>query len=422
MFTKSPACMSLAFVVCAALALCDSVESANGFEPPRQEQNGSSNETPLGVPDYSKLSGSIPGAKPPIEKPEVLWKYASVAPLTDVSVADGIVYFGTEKGQVVALRAADGSSVWKHEHGSRIIMEPSVDKGHVYFSSRKGVTALNREFGALAWHYFMPVGAGETTPIPIEDRVFASSYDGNTYALSCDTGAVIWKHSLLSDAPADQPGFEGKRARFQNILARPCGIASDGKTVVQCVFDQSRAVALDCTDGKRLWTFQTGGWVQTPTIFEGKVFVPSQDKHLYCLDAATGKLDWKFETPSWLGSAAAVHDGVVFLPHHRGRLYRITAAAGEQLGLFEPEDVGDRTGHGSSFPLIANETAYFATSYGQLYAVDANSGKQRWKFRPAGVSGGSTSPTTDGRRIFVTCRKDLDGSGEYAVLAIGGQN
>ena len=420
MFTKLPT--SLAIVVCAAWALGGSLEIANGFEPPRQEQRASSDEIPLGVPDYSKLSGSILAAKPPLENPEVLWKYASVSPVTDLTVASGIVYFATEKGQVVALRASDGSSVWKHEHGSRITMEPSVDNAHVYFASEKGVTALNREFGALAWHYFMPLGAGETTPIPIDDRVFASSYDGNTYALSRDTGAVLWKHSLLADAPADQPGFDGKRARFQNILARPCGIASDGKMVVQCVFDQSRAVALDCTAGKRLWTFQTGGWVRTPTIVEGKVFVPSQDKQLYCLDPSTGKLIWEFETPSWLGSAAALHEGVVYLPHHRGRLYRISAKSGEQLGLFEPEDVADRTGHGSSFALIANETAYFANSNGLLYAVDVNSGKLRWKFRPAGVSRSYTSPVTDGRRVFVTSGKDLDGSGEYAVLAIGGQN
>ncbi|MGI8978676.1 MAG: PQQ-binding-like beta-propeller repeat protein [Pirellulaceae bacterium] len=392
----------------------------SAFAQAPQNENNSAPAIELGPPDYSKISRSLSEVNLPTEQPQVLWKYNSDVSLTNAIVANGVVYFGDDKGRIVALRASDGGLVWKHEHDARTVTSPSVDKDQLYFSSDKGVTALRRELGTLVWHHAIELGAGECNPLPIGDRVFVSGYDGNAYALDRNTGATIWQAELISDAPPDQPGFSGVRARFQKIVARPRGAASDGKILVQGVFDQSRVVALDCAGGKRLWTFQTGGWIgDLPTIVGTKVYVSSQDKILYCLDRDSGRQLWKFETHSWLSTSAAVFNDVVFLTHHGGRLYQIAAKSGEQVKFFEPDDEGERDGLAGSSPLIANETAYFASWKGLFYAVDISTGKLRWKLQPSNGSHVSTGHSTDGRRIFVTCHKTLEKTGEYAVIAIG---
>jgi outer membrane protein assembly factor BamB len=408
-------------VLLAGMLVLSCLNSAFAQTPPNE-----TNPSPvieLGPPDYSKISGSLSEVKLPTAQPQVLWKYNSDVSLTNAVVANGVVYFGDDKGRIVALRASDGGLVWRHEHDARTVISPAVDKDQLYFSSDKGITALRRELGTLVWHHPIVLGAGECNPLPIGDRVFASGYDGNAYALDRKTGATIWQAEFISDAPPDQPGFSGERARFQKIVARPRGAASDGKILVQGVFDQSRVVALDCAGGKRLWTFQTGGWIgDLPTIVGTKVYVPSQDKFLHCLDRDSGRELWKFETRSWLSTSAAVHNEVVFLTQHRGRLYQIAAKSGEQVKFFEPDDEGERDGLAGSSPLIANETAYFASGKGLLYAVDINNGKLRWKFHPSNGSKFSTELATDGRRIFVTCHQSLEKTGEYAVIAIGKKN
>src|SRR5262249_33562888 len=162
--------------------------------------------------------------------------------------------------------------------------------------------------------------------LPVGNRVYASGYDGKAYALDRNTGDIVWEHDFIEDAPPDQPEFDGARARFQQIVARPSGAACDGKLFVQCIFDQSRIIALDCGTGRRKWTCQAAGWMSAPpTIVADRIYVASQDAHLYCLDLATGKVVWKYKSPGWVSSGLAVHAGKVYFPHHKGRLYQLAA-------------------------------------------------------------------------------------------------
>ena len=382
-------------------------------------------------PDYTKISGLVENSHLPTKPPEVLWKVISeqadangrvtMHAVTDPVVAGGVLYFGDNPGNLMAVSVKDQTELWNHKHGSRIASTPSVDREFVFFTLTKGVTALRRETGDVAWTHPVEHGASESTPIPVGENVFVSGYDGKSYCLNRTTGKVVWQHDFVEDAPADQPEFAGARARFQNIAARPCGSACDGKLFIQCVFDQSRVIALDCATGQRRWAFQTGGWMRpAPTIAGDRVYVASQDKHLYCLDRANGKLIWKYQTPSWLASRVAVHDGKVYLPHHSARLYQLDAESGKLLRTMEPPDEADRRGAVYSFPIIANQTAYFACgSTGQLLAFDIETGEMRWNLCPSENSELFTDPATDGQRIYVTSRPSKKDRGENAIFAIG---
>ncbi len=58
------------------------------------------------------------------------------------------------------------------------------------------------------------------------------------------------------------------------------------------------------------WKYETGHPViSSPTVVDGKVYVGSNDKFVYCLDAADGTLLWKYGTGSVVFSSPAVVDG-----------------------------------------------------------------------------------------------------------------
>jgi eukaryotic-like serine/threonine-protein kinase len=370
--------------------------------------------------DDKNITGFIAKADLPTDVPDVQWKFKSDVGLSNPLVADHKVYFADDVGQVFCLNAADGSPVWKHKDTQRISATLAVDKDHVYYGSPNGITALRKGNGNLVWQFPIAQGADEATPLPIGGRLFASGYDGNAYALDPDTGQVLWKHNFAVDAPPDQPGFRGTQARFDNrVIARPNGSSSDGELFIQCIFDQSRVIALDCTTGQRRWTFQAHGWVEaSPTIVNDRVFIVSQDQYLYCLDRNTGKQLWKFRAPTWLAARPAVHDGIVFLPAHSGRLFQISEQTGKQIQIFQTPNMADRSLIGS-FPIITNHILYFAMGCGQLYAVGIEKSDLRWKFRPSNDSELFTNPATDGIRIFVTSRQTLKKAGENAIIAIG---
>ena len=71
-------------------------------------------------------------------------------------------------------------------------------------------------------------------------------------------------------------------------------VVADGKLFVASV-DTHSVYALDAATGKQVWSFMTGGRVDSPpTIWRGRVLFGSADGHIYCLNAGDGKLAWRY--------------------------------------------------------------------------------------------------------------------------------
>ena len=52
--------------------------------------------------------------------------------------------------------------------------------------------------------------------------------------------------------------------------------------------------AYDTRSGERLWEFRAEGPIRfAPVAWNGKLYVASDDGHLYCVDAADGRARWK---------------------------------------------------------------------------------------------------------------------------------
>jgi outer membrane protein assembly factor BamB len=381
---------------------------------------------------FAALGADPPGGSPlypdlTIAKPRVLWKHLSETELREDGTShvvgvgsptyfDGTLYYGNDLGKLRALSADDGRVLWTHYHGSRIYWAPTADKDHVYFESEQGCTAVRRSDGTEVWRHAMKDGGAP--PVVHGEQVYAAGNDGQAYALDRATGKVLWKHDFLKDAPPDQPGFDGKTARVGDNPARPCGGTCDGELWVQCVFDQSRVIAIDCKTGERRWSFQTGGWVWSPpTITAEHVYITSQDAHLYCVERATGKEVWKYKTPGWFQSEVVVHDGKVYCTHHRGRLYQLDALTGKELKKFESDD--PEKSLGGSGLLLNGKVAYYAVTKGTLFALDLEKNEPLWTYRPVEQSELALAPVTDGKRIFLSVRQDIKREGVAGIVAVG---
>src|SRR5437667_9279099 len=79
---------------------------------------------------------------------------ASVVPLDDlvsVFVADGVAYVGSQHGTTYALRASDGSLLWRSQASGQVV---GTADGIVYVSSTLDMLyALRASDGSLLWSY-----------------------------------------------------------------------------------------------------------------------------------------------------------------------------------------------------------------------------------------------------------------------------
>jgi eukaryotic-like serine/threonine-protein kinase len=152
------------------------------------------------------------------------------------------------------------------------------------------------------------------------------------------------------------------------------------------------------------WQFATKGQVlSSPAVSGDTVYVGSSDHFLYALDSAAGTLKWKFKTDGRITSSPAVSAGTVFFGSYDSNFYAVDAASGQLKWKFatagehryaashlhgaEPaaEVMPDPFDFYLSSPVVDNGAVYFGSGDSHVYALDAASGKLKWKFKTGDV-------------------------------------
>jgi outer membrane protein assembly factor BamB len=139
--------------------------------------------------------------------------------------------------------------------------------------------------------------------------------------------------------------------------------------------------------GGLAWRTATEGTVRSsPAVTRNRVFVGSSDGHLYALDRATGAVRWKYPAGGSVLSSPAVADGLVLFTRRDGTLVALDAERGSvrwqiRTGAELPFPWG-REGWDFyvSSPVIVGNLAIFAAGDGNIYALDAATGRERWRY------------------------------------------
>ncbi|MFI5192584.1 MAG: PQQ-binding-like beta-propeller repeat protein [Chitinophagales bacterium] len=174
--------------------------------------------------------------------------------------------------------------------------------------------------------------------------------------------------------------------------------------------------------GNIKWKFKTGGKIfSSPAVINGMAFIGSEDGNLYALDVQSGKQRWKFATGGAVHSSPAVYGNTVFFGSFDGYYYAVDIRHGKLRWKFKTEgekqiggkgyfgmkpadmEMNDLWDYFLSSPLIIPEgkeqTVYFGSSDGNLYAVNARNGSLKWKFKTGGIL--HTSPAFDSGTLFI---------------------
>ncbi len=152
------------------------------------------------------------------------------------------------------------------------------------------------------------------------------------------------------------------------------------------------------------WRFRAGGpIISSPAVADGTVYFGSSDHCVYAVDAHTGAQRWKFTTHGRVSSSPAVVAGRLYVGSYDGNLYALDAASGRLLWKFATEGerrYSARHLHGAepaaevmpdpfdvflSSPVVESGVVYFGSGDGHVYAVAADNGALRWRFKTGNV-------------------------------------
>ena len=152
------------------------------------------------------------------------------------------------------------------------------------------------------------------------------------------------------------------------------------------------------------WSFPTGDRIVSSPVYQDKVlYFGGDDGNIYAVNSETGQQIWKRTTGGPVPATPAVANGVVYAPSYDGKFYALDAQTGatrwkfategerrfEAKGIhgFEPKNqtIADQYDVFLSSPVVVDSSVYFGSGDNNFYALDAGTGKLRWKFKTGGV-------------------------------------
>ncbi|WP_255192526.1 PQQ-binding-like beta-propeller repeat protein [Natronobeatus ordinarius] len=186
--------------------------------------------------------------------------------------------------------------------------------------------------------------------------------------------------------------------------------------------------------GEKLWSFETdfGVMKSGPTIVDGTVYVGTRDGVLYVFDATTGEKQWEFLTEGIINPSPTVIDDTVYIASNDNSVYALpvdpewedgSAEEGDYLWRFETDERDihyEDLNHIWGSPTVLDGTVYVGNNSGFVYAIDAETGEQEWRFdEPKDWI--TTSPTVVDGTVYIGAGWDETDKHLYAIDAETGE-
>ncbi len=193
------------------------------------------------------------------------------------------------------------------------------------------------------------------SPVASGGTIYVCSSDARVYALDMTYGDEKWRSEPLGES-------------FDKLWITP--VVEDGKVYVSTFDGHLYTLAAD--DGSLLpWSFEAdAGFVSSPVLYQDTILVGSIDRCLYAVKVGSDKPLWKFPGGNWFWASPVVADGVVYAACLDGKVYALDAGNGQELWN-RPFDAGSPV---VAPPVLAGDSLVVAAESGNIYVVDAKTG------------------------------------------------
>ncbi len=312
-----------------------------------------------------------------------LWRFACEDEVRGaVTVYEGIVYVPSYDHNVYALDAESGKFLWKYPTEGGVASKPLVTEGMVIFgSSDKVVYAVDAKTGRLVWT--APTkGRVYSSPWGEFGHIFIGSDDHSLYAIHALSGRVAWTYAADGE-------IRGRPMVAENTIFFAC---------------QAGGVYALNLNREIRWRFRARrGFLASPVVHRGLLFIGSMDWNFYALDIRSGWAAWKYRSGGAVASTAAIWEGIVFFGSADGYVYALDAESSRVVWRYQTENQVTGT------PAVYGDSLYIGGVDGALYHFEAQTGTLRWRYQTEGPITGAVA-VEDGVVYF--------GSADHYVYAL----
>lgn len=349
---------------------------------------------PLSAPMPAPAPVPDAGAAPGRWRP---WRFRMSNDVWGTPVVDGDLLYVTSF-EVHALDVGSGRRQFKTRD---VAWAMAVAGGRIHASDGPTLYALDGADGTERWR--LQTDAWVYSLKTDRGTVVTGTRGGGVQAWEASNGEKLWEVS-------------GAQTDFETPEAGPA--IFDGTVYV---WQNARLRALDARTGNERWSYPIGDGAACGGV--PIRLVPASDGHVYVsagtrvlsIDIASGHVRWHFEAPAvFLSPPAfapgpAVTGGGVYLADYLGTVYALDATTGKDRWRIATE------ARQSLEPVLVTAGNVHVGSGSALYTLDAVAGTPKWRFAAGGDVVGAPV-VADGRLHFGSADHVL-----YTLDAGGGQ-
>ena len=319
---------------------------------PTGEDVWSSPAVANGVVYFGSFNGNLYALK---SDGTLLWSYETNSGISSPAVVNDVVYVGGAF-YLYALNAKNGTLLWSYPTGDIVWSSPAVANGVVYFGCDDGnVYALNAKKGTLLWSY--PTGGiVRSSPAVANGVVYIGSDDNNVYALNANNGTLLWSYPTGGSVESGPAFAEG---------------------IVYVNSEDGYLYALNANNGTWVWSYYLWGpGTSSPALANGVVYIGSYCCAVYALNAETGAVLWSYETNGGIGPSPAVANGLAYFGSANGNIYAFSIPSFLSFPVKQDNTYCNGAAGGQCTPTTARIAAVFDHEMRTAYETAYQKNKQ----------------------------------------------
>lgn len=374
-----------------AMAGAEAGPATGWVRPPAGPNGAAPASAPLPAPAHAPDAAP---AEPDRWRP---WRFRMSNDVWGTPVVAGDLLYVTSF-EVHALDVGNGRRQFKTRD---VAWSMTLDGGRIHGSDGPSLYALDALTGAERWR--LQTDAWVYSLKADRGTVVTGTRGGGVQAWEASTGEKLW-------------GTGGVQTDFETAEAGPA--IHDGTVYL---WQDARLRAVDARTGIERWSYPIGDAascggvpVRVTAAADGYVYIAAGTRVL-AVDTASGLVRWHFESPAvFLSPPAfapgpAVTGGGVYLADYLGTVYALDATTGKDRWRIATE------ARQSVEPVLVTAGNVHVGSGSALYTLDAVTGTPKWRFAAGGEVVGAPV-VADGRVHFGSADHVL-----YTLDAAGGQ-
>ncbi len=319
------------------------------------------------------------------EDGSVLWRFETLgfvncAPL--YSRGEDAVYFGSNDGALYKVAARDGRLLWRFMTNAEVSRRPVLEEGLLYvMNANDTLLALEPATGKLRWHQHRSPAmgmevSGYSGPAFWRGKVFAGFSDGTVAAFDSVTGAERW---APVDLAAEVEATTGEAPQYLDVDTTPVPETIEAGPAVFVGSYAGGVFALDAETGSQIWSnpgvkgvTELTLWKQAahrgpsgdpPSPARRLLLAASGTTGLWALDPESGAEVWRRTLPRGGFSAPVPIQGALLVSASRLGVFLLSPLGGELIDGIHMVDGSSMT------PAAAGARAYVLTNGGRLLSL-----------------------------------------------------